>query len=166
MWLLGVRNGDRAYLKVGAIIAIYYFSLTRLAEQGCKNADAGWSRAFLNDGPLRYKRKLAMRITGSSGKGIALKTVCLDAATRSFLRNNPFIVEGEAGLEAAVFVDGETPLTESDIRQMNKDYLYSGLAKLSIYRLPQDVQQRAWQQLSPPLQIRAAADRICVPEAQ
>ena len=167
LWLLGVRNGDRAYLKFGAVIGLYYFSLQHVAARGCTKANLGWSRGFLDDGPLRYKRKLGLHITRSSDKAIAMNPVRLDAATCSFLKNNPVIIESGKGLLAAVFVDGDSPLTEAGIRQMNKDHLYAGLSRLSIYRLPgagSTSPSSAAQRLSIPLQVRGEIDELCVPK--
>ena len=118
LWLLGVRDGDREYLKVGAVAALYYLSLERVAARGSERADLGWSRAFLNDGPLRYKRKLAQRITETSERTIVIKPVSFTPATRSFLRNNPFISETAEGLCGVIFRDSETPLTEEEVSQL------------------------------------------------
>ena len=126
------------YLKVGAIAAIYHFGLQYAQKKGFTKVDLGWSRAFLTDGALRYKRKMGTVITGAYDKAMALKLVSSNTASRSFLRNNPFIVENEYGLCGAVFVQSEAPPDEVATKQMDKDYGYPGLVKLSIYSLPQD----------------------------
>jgi len=135
LWLLGVRNGDRGYLKMGAIAAIYHFGLSYLHERGYSNVDLGWSRPFLKDGALRYKRKLGMQITDAHSRGMAVQVVSLDDATRSFLENNPFIVHDEEGLGGAVFVDDEAPVTQADLQRMEKDYLQPGLARIILYSM-------------------------------
>ncbi len=136
LWLLGVRNGDRGYLKMGAIAAIYHFGLGYLHERGYSNVDLGWSRPFLKDGALRYKKKLGMQITDAHGKGMALQVLSLDEATRSFLQNNPFIVQDEHGLGGAVFVDEEAAITEEDLQRLEKDYLQPGLGRIVLYSMP------------------------------
>ncbi len=138
LWLLGVSNGDRKLLKSGAVVALYYLAIDYLTRCGCTMADVGWSRPFLKDGPLRYKQKLGMRITKSSGKAIALKVDSFDPATRSFLRNNPFLVETEAGLRGTVFLDQGPVLTEDHAKALNKDYLHPGIEEISVYRTPND----------------------------
>jgi hypothetical protein len=136
LYRVGVRNGDRQYIKERVVSCVYQFSFQYLTARGFTNAQLAWSRAFLNDGVLRYKQKLSQSITGTSVSGLALKIFSEDEATRSFLRNNPFIGETAEGLCGFVFVDGDKPLDEAAVRQLNKDYFHPGLVKLSTHLFP------------------------------
>lgn len=134
----GVRDGDVALARGGLIAAMYHFSFQHLLANGFTSVHTGRSRAFLNDGVLRYKRKLSNTITGGFWKsyspGFALKIVSDTAATRSFLQNNPFISEADDGtLHGAVFTDAARPLPRELIQQLHKDYFYPGLSQLVIY---------------------------------
>jgi len=86
---IGVRDGDRRYLKLGALTALYHFSCQYLAEKGFESVSLGLSLAFLRDGVLRYKRKRDHTTIGTAADRIALKVVAETAAGKSFLQNNP-----------------------------------------------------------------------------
>ena len=84
-YLIGIRDGNREYLKQRVLGAVYQFSIRHLVEKGFHRAGLGYSRAFLNDGVLRYKQKLSQQITGSSAEGLALTVWSYTPATREFL---------------------------------------------------------------------------------
>ena len=58
------------------------------------------------------------------------------AATRSFLQNNPFILQVGNDLCGAVFVGAEQQLSEAEERRIKSNYDHPGLLKCLIYRLP------------------------------
>jgi hypothetical protein len=130
---MGIRDGDRDYVRKGAAGALYHFGLQHLQENGCTSASYGWSRAFLRDGVLVYKKKWSQRLVGSYPNGFALRVVSHTPAAWAFLCNNPFIFRRGGQLFAAVFVDGPSPLSPEQARQIEKDFLHPGLARLFIY---------------------------------
>jgi len=136
LYRVGIRGGDRQYIKDRVVSCVYQLSFQYLTERGFKNAELAWSRSFLNDGVLRYKQKLSQGITGSSPSGLALKVMSYTPATQSFLRNNPFISETAAGLRGVIFRD-VAAITDPEIKQINKDYWHPGLQGLYIHRFPE-----------------------------
>ena len=60
-WLI---NGliDEKLLNDGAMAAIYFFCIQRAKERKALTMDLGWSRAFISDGVLSYKRKWQAKI--------------------------------------------------------------------------------------------------------
>jgi hypothetical protein len=135
---VGIRDGDRQHVQNGAACALYHFAYQYLQERGYRKVLVGWSKPFLDDGVLRFKRKWAQVITDSRFWGTGLMVASLTPAAKSFLRNNPFIFKGDGLLYAAVFVDAEQMLSPEEIGQMTKDYFHEGLAGLRIYCLQPD----------------------------
>ena len=135
LWDLGIRDGDRAHLKRGAGAALYHFALQYLEAQGRTNAGLGWSRPFLRNGVLQFKRKWSQRIVRGRSRGFALRILANTPAAIAFLRENPFICTHHGSLCAAVFVEGDGDNGPDAIRQLEKNFLHDGLARLLIYRL-------------------------------
>lgn len=138
LWEMGVRDGNENYVKDGASNALYHFGLQHLQGKGYKKAWLGWSRPFLRNGVLQYKRKWSQKLTVSANYGFAFRVLSHTPATKAFLCNNPFIFKRDDRLFGAVFVDGDKQLSAEDIQQIDKDYFHPGLVKLSIYRLERE----------------------------
>ncbi len=132
---LGVRDGNQDYLHEGAVAASYEFSLRRAEEKGYKKLSLGRSRAFLQDGVLRFKRKLPQTIVGTSSRKFLVQALSDTNSTRAFLQNTPFIFERFGELHGAVFVDSDTPPTPQALREIHKQYFHAGLSKLVVYCL-------------------------------
>lgn len=155
LWSMGVREGDRRYLKQGALAALYHFSLEHLAAKGFHSVSLGLSRAFLNDGVLRYKRKWAQRLTDTTAPKIALRAATDTPASDAFLHNNPFIFETEGKLYGALFLREEDPVTTGTAKRLKRRYFHDGLAKLVLFHprpsatpqgleMPADVTLEPW----------------------
>jgi hypothetical protein len=132
---MGIRDGNREYVKDGAACALYHFGLQYLQEKGCKRAWLGYSRPFLRDGVLQFKKKWSQKITDSYTNGFALHVLSYTSAVRAFLGNNPFVFKRYGRFYGAVFADGDKPLSTEDAQQIDKDYFHPGLSRLFIYRL-------------------------------
>lgn len=131
MWSLGVRDDGEDYVGQGVMPALYHFTFEHLLAKGFTRINTGSSRAFLNDGVLKFKKKMAQSLTGGSWQGFALKIGSLTPAVKSFLLQHPFIFEVEDRLHGAVFSD--EPLVPETIQRLEKEYFHPGLAKLVIY---------------------------------
>lgn len=136
LWESGIRDGNRQYVQDGAAAALYHFCLEYLHGKGYRKVFFGWSRAFLRDGVLQFKKSLAQRIDDSYDNGFALRVLSYTPAVKAFLVGNPFIYKRQGRLYAAVFVDGNGPLRAEEMKQIDKEYSHPGLVKLHIYRLP------------------------------
>jgi hypothetical protein len=165
LWEMGIRDGNREYLKIGAGFAWYHFALQYLQDQGHKKAGLGWSRPFLRDGVLQLKRKWSQKLTVSANYGFAFRVLSHTPAAKAFLCNNPFVFRRDGRFFGAVFVDGDTQLSAEDIQQIDKDYFHPGMAKLAVYFL--DREHPPATNLVPPelaerIEIRCADDLLGV----
>jgi hypothetical protein len=133
LWSAGVRDGDRRYLKQGALAAVYHFSLRHLAARNFGSASMGLSRAFLEDGVLRYKRKWGQRLEGTAAAKIALKVVADTPASRACLQSNPFVFERSGTLYGAVFLPDQDAVTADTAHRLRRQYWHDGLAKLILF---------------------------------
>ena len=135
LWIIGILDGDSKYIKEGAVGALYHFSFLYLQDRGFTSVKSGYSRPFLCDGVLQYKKKWSQRIINTSRNWFALKIISYSTAVEAFLKNNPFIFESSGMLNSAVFVDTEKPPTLDEITKMDKQYFHTGLCKLFIFDL-------------------------------
>ncbi|MCZ7564492.1 MAG: GNAT family N-acetyltransferase [Burkholderiales bacterium] len=134
LWQLGIRDNNRQYVQAGVAAACYHFCLQYLHEQGHVRAFLGWSRAFLKDGVLRFKRSLSQRIVPARNPdGFALRILSPTAATAAFLSRNPFILQRQGNLEGAVFVDDFEKLDPKQADQIQHEYFHPGLSRLLCY---------------------------------
>ena len=137
IWANGIRDADPRLWKEGAIAATYMFSAQHLAAQGHKQMHMGMSRAFLNDGVLRYKTKWNHRIIGCDTNGFVLKMLRTSAGTRALLAANPFVHLGEDGLKGAVFVAGDVVEPPDSSQRTLSDLSVDGLAGMDLYSVRQ-----------------------------
>jgi hypothetical protein len=138
LWVMGIQDGNRDYLKLGVMGACFHFSLKYLQEKGYKRVGLGWSRPFLRDGVMRFKKDWSQKISDYYHNGFALKVLSYTPAVKAFLCHNPFIFKRQDLLYGAVFVDSDKPLSDDDIRQIDKDYFHVGLSRLFIYCLQRE----------------------------
>ncbi len=131
IWSAGVRDGNPAEVRAGALAALYHLSLARLAQNGFTRVSLGKSRPFLRDGVLKFKRKLEQRLTPGYTRGLALKIQSLTPAVKKFLRNNPFIFQSGGKFNAAIFSD--TVPTAEQMTRLASDYGQPGLEKMLVY---------------------------------
>jgi hypothetical protein len=134
--VLGVRDASRELVHEGVIGALYHFGLRHLESKGFRRVEMGKSRAFLNDGVLRYKKKLGLRLVGPADGCFYLRVLRHTEATRTFLQANPLIFARDGALYGAVFPVGkEAPVAAEDFRRLDKDFFLAGLAKILVVPL-------------------------------
>lgn len=129
-WCMGVKNGDRRYVREGAIAAIYRYQIAHLASAGRARLHLGASRPFLNDGVLAFKRKWGMRAADRMAKWFQLTCPRHCEAGRAFLAHNPFIYETAGTLYGAVFAEGARRPTDSQLDAL----ALPGLTALVVFR--------------------------------
>jgi hypothetical protein len=137
IWANGIRDADPRLWKEGAIAATYMFSAQHLAAQGYKQMHMGMSRAFLNDGVLRYKTKWKHRIIGFDTNGFILKMLRISAGTRALLAANPFVHVDQDGLKGAVFVASDVVEAPDASQRTLSDLSVDGLAGMNLYSVRQ-----------------------------
>ena len=131
---IGILNGDLNLLKESALVALYYSYFKFAEERKIKIINLGSSRAFLNDGVLRYKVKwnTTIEFDKKVSNILGLKICRLSEPVKSFLISNPFItIEGNS-LVGNIFVDSHEM---RDREEIIKGYPTEGLAELRIVPL-------------------------------
>ncbi len=135
VWSLGVKDGNRHYLKEGVMGALYHFSFCYLREKGYKRVNFGYARTFLNDGVLQYKKKRGLKVLNTFNMGFLIKPVAMTAGVKGFFLNNPFICMNGGGLNGVIFVETDRLVSEKELVRIYKDYYLPGMAKLFVYRI-------------------------------
>jgi hypothetical protein len=134
--VLGVRDASRELVHDGVIGALYHFGLRHLESKGFRRVEVGKARAFLNDGILRYKKKLGLRLLGPAEGCFYLRVLRHTEATKTFLQRNPLIFERDGALYGAVFPAGkDAPLSAEDFRQLDKEFFFEGLSQVLVVPL-------------------------------
>ncbi len=132
---IGVKEGKREYVKAGVMGALYYYGLLHLKERGCSHVSLGESRAWLNDGVLKFKKKWGMELADSSANGFCIRFQRITDGISAFLTANPFITLDNGIIDGAFFADQSCNLTAKDVIRLHRDYYFPGMRKLSIYPL-------------------------------
>jgi hypothetical protein len=133
--VLGVKDGNRDFVKQGAIGALYYFTFKHLLERGYTSVHLGKSRAFLNDGILIFKKRWGLRITGLSGMGLAIKVLSGTDGVKGFLYNNPFIFKEKRELKEARFIESSQTISGKDYQHIENSSSLKGISKIAVYSL-------------------------------
>lgn len=132
---MGVKDSDSAHIKAGTMGAIYYFGLLSIGSEGYKKAAVGWSRAFLKDGVLLYKKQRGAVLAESYAIGFWLKVTRACAGAEAFLKNNPFLFIAEGKYYGALFIDGGQQLSDQEFEEIKAKYYMEGMAALIVYPL-------------------------------
>ena len=131
---MGVRDSNPQYIKDGAVGALFYYSTLYLKRKQFTNVHFGWSRAFLVDGVLQYKKKWSLQIIGASTYGYALKIINYNSAAKYFLQENPFIFKNRDLFKAAIFMKNDVAfLSIEELNKIKKQCYLEGLSCLNIY---------------------------------
>ena len=143
LWTLGVRDGTSLQSQQGALAALYPVCFEHLATKQHDSVNLGLSRAFLDDGVLRFKRKWGQKIVAAANARIALKVVADTPASVALLRANPFIFERSGRMCAAVFLPAQHEATADDVMRLRKRYHHDGVSTLVLFAPEWTARQRA-----------------------
>lgn len=132
LWSVAVLNADDELLSKSAVFACYHFSFIYLLEKGYSRVSLGFSRAFLNDGVLQFKRKFGFKILFPTIKGFAVYPLRHSDALSELLTNQPFVHINNQQMHLASFVSDEENIkkTMSSTLKRNKG---SGLASSQVF---------------------------------
>lgn len=130
---LGVKDGNTDYLKVGVMVAIYYFAIKYLKQKGYKKLHFGSARAFLNDGALRYKKRWRLQIVKDKDIGFLVKPLSMTVGVKDFFLRNPFIYLDQGKFYGAIFMENDQLHSKEDLEKVYKDHYQKGLSKLNIF---------------------------------
>jgi hypothetical protein len=129
---IGLNDGDPVLLRTGAGSAIYYYSILHLAEKGFKTLKCGWSRTFLHDGVLQYKKSWGLRIVDTHNIGSLLVALNDSPQTRMFFQSIPLIGVTDNKLTGIVFVRQEDVQSELKLIELHRKYFISGMERLRV----------------------------------
>jgi hypothetical protein len=119
----------------GAISALYFFGIQYAFERGCSAVDFTGTRAFLEDGAFRFKRKWGGIIEDTfSPSSILIAPARLSNQAVRLFENLPILVRGSEGLEAVVVSQDET-LEGVTLSRLRKEYACLGMARLTILKV-------------------------------
>jgi hypothetical protein len=132
-WSVGVKDGDSRWVKAGGLSAIQFLRARYLRSRGFTQLHQGASRPFLNDGALRYKRKLGMALVDRTPNWFAFLVRRDSVGVRAFLCNNPVVYERDGNFNGALFRDSGSLPTEPEISGLFREYYMLGLAELTLF---------------------------------
>jgi hypothetical protein len=133
--LMGIVDGDVQLLQDGITGALYYFSLCHIREKGYKIAVLGYTRPFLKDGVLRYKKRWRPRIEGTFNRRFILRVLSIGPGVKSFLINNPFVYIEGSKLKGAVFTGNDRESEDAGSNAIYSNYYIDGLSEIYRYRI-------------------------------
>jgi hypothetical protein len=132
-WSVGVKDGDSRWVKAGGLSAIQYLRARYLRSRGFTQLHQGASRPFLDDGALRFKRKLGMALVDRAPKWFAVLARRDSESVRAFFCRNPVIYERNGELNGALFRDSGSLPTEAEVGGLFREYYMLGLAGLTLF---------------------------------
>jgi lipid II:glycine glycyltransferase (peptidoglycan interpeptide bridge formation enzyme) len=104
--ILGVLRGEFKYVKRGALIALYYYTIRYLKDKNHRKFNLGFTRPFFSDGVLQYKLNWGAKIVcKTSNAAFLLSVVSKKKCLKGFLSRNPFILKNRNHLSLATFSD-------------------------------------------------------------
>jgi hypothetical protein len=155
-WSVGVKDGDSRWVKAGGLSAIQYLRAQYLRSRGFTQLHQGASRPFLNDGALRFKRKLGMALVDRAPNWFAFLVKRDSVSVRAFFRHNPVIYELNGGLNGALFRDSCSLPTGVEVNGLFREYYMLGLAELTLFCFDQNGSKSGGLVLQPVAQIDSA----------
>lgn len=116
----------------GAVSALYYFGLRHAYDYGCYAADFTGTRAFLNDGAYRFKRKWGALVEDTfSPSQILVRPAAGSRAAAIFCERMPMLARTSEGLEAMVLFY-ENPLDRDDLTAVGKGFVCKGIDRINV----------------------------------
>lgn len=101
---VGIKNGDTAILKNGAIAALYWHAIEHLQNRGERSASFSFTRPFLNNGVFRFKSKFEPALTLKSGRRALIIPDFQSTVARRILTEQPMICEAGGKLTPTAYV--------------------------------------------------------------
>jgi len=136
LWINGIK--DTKYMKDRALVATYIFPCEYLCKQGYKKLSFGYTRSFLNDGVLNYKKKWQITLKTASQRGYILKPLKATEALEDFFISNPFIYMKDNKLYGAVFINENENYSQENYEKFKKQYYTKGLSELNIFSIKKE----------------------------
>jgi hypothetical protein len=141
---LGILDGKREILNMGAIRALYYYMLTYYKKTNIDIINFGGTSPLLSDGLTQFK--LSMRAFPNKKKLFGDKSLLLvpvkrTPALEAVLKSNPFIFIAQKDFYRAVFVDPTKLDSKHDFMKIIKKTRYKKIAGTKIFCLNGNTQK-------------------------
>jgi hypothetical protein len=129
---MATLHGDLSLVKLGTLAAVYQFCFAYARQQRCTVVGLGTSRALLQDGVLRYKRKWGAKFLEPSGSsfGLFLGWQRLQGVVADFLSHTSPIFKQPDGLAAMLALSAPTPVNSEDVLAARDAYWIKGLKRI------------------------------------
>jgi hypothetical protein len=132
-WSIGVRDGDRRWVRLGGLAALEYFETVYLLEKGYSQIHKGASRPFLKDGVLRFKLCRGMTISDHVEKSFVLLLKNITPGLLEFLERNPFLYIENNKLHGAVFISSDSLCDQELANTIFKELQASEAVNLNLF---------------------------------
>jgi len=131
--ILGVLNGDEAYIKRGAQSAIYHFAISYAKENGFKEVDFELSRSSL-DGVYWYKSRWGATVYPYDESKTRVYFIIPRHSEKvvSFFKNNPAIIQTDEGLSGLVGMSESRDISDESVEYLTRRYYSPGLKSLHL----------------------------------
>jgi hypothetical protein len=141
----GVLHADPALFVSGALAAQYYFSIVEASRRGCVRVDLGYSRPFLNNGVLMYKKKwnTVVERDPTLRRHLLLRVCRWGAGSSARLQAQPFLVQIGGRFASLIFLGDRINLDDAALRSALKKYSYPGVAAMYVVLLDASWARRA-----------------------
>ena len=93
LWELGVKDGDLALVKDGAVAAAYWLGIQYLKQMGANTVSLSALRPFINEGVFVYKSKFKSDLRISSSRRVLILPNLNSPVARTILTREPIVTE-------------------------------------------------------------------------
>ncbi len=133
---IGILDGQREIVRMGAIRAIYYYMLSYYKEKNIKQINFGGTSPLLSDGLTQFK--ISMRAFPNVRKLYGEKSLMLlplkeSLPLRAVLKSNPLIYVSNKKIYRAVFIETSDFNEQIDLLKYLKKTQYKKLTGTNIF---------------------------------
>jgi hypothetical protein len=144
---LGVLDGRRDIIQMGAIRSLYYFMLNQYRDQGTEVINYGGTSPLLSDGLTKFKRSLRAIPTDRNPygeKSLWLIPVKPSEGLNSFLYLHPFLYLDRGRFYRALFPNAEVLKDRKEFLTWLKHLQFLGIEGTRIYCRDHTERIRQW----------------------
>lgn len=102
---LGVNDGDFEYVKRGALVALYYYTIQYLKSNNHSHLSLGLVRPFMNDGILRHKLSWGSKVVFEDSSAFLFSIISNKECLKKFFLKSPIITINGKKPALTIFFD-------------------------------------------------------------
>lgn len=134
----GIASKYQKRLPEAAVSALYFFGIRYASDNGIEMVDFAGTRAFLDFGDFRFKRKWGARVDDSfSPSSILFRPLSNGDSTIAFFEHFPMIVRCDEGLEAVIVKQADA-MDADTVTRLDKHYSCNGLVRKVVIKISED----------------------------